>query len=373
MAKDGKPKLPDNKSLIQAGINPKTREPLRIVEKGKQKSAIKRILNEIDRTQYCNRYKWYNLPFNLSSQEVERLLYIKGSLVAFYNEPLDEFCLLPYALEGGLDYYGRYKAVHPIPMANGADEEKSIGYKEKTKILSLLKLNIARGVYIDEPDYDEAVNIGVILYDRTPALAQTIESRYISIGEFIDMEAEYVPYMSTALLASAGIKGLRVPDQDANTEAYSAGQQFKTAALNQDMYVPITASVDFQELGKSAGGAVAQDYLLATQALENIRMSTLGLPNGGIFEKKAHELQQEADMNSSIVDPVIQDGLSWRQNFCNIFNSIWRTDMWVDINQSALAQDLDGDGKMYEDDVDGSGSGIQDLGGSNNGKDASND
>ena len=140
MAKDGKPKLPDNKSLIQAGINPKTREPLRIVEKGKQKSAIKRILNEIDRTQYCNQYKWYNLPFNLSSQEVERLLYIKGSLVAFYNEPLDEFCLLPYALEGGLDYYGRYKAVHPIPMANGADEEKSIGYKEKTKILSLLKL-----------------------------------------------------------------------------------------------------------------------------------------------------------------------------------------------------------------------------------------
>ena len=65
-----------------------------------------------------------------------------------------------------------------------------------------------------------------------------------------------------------------------------------------------------------------QDYFLAMQSIDNLRLSGYGIDNGGLFEKKAHELQSEADINGGPVGLVLQDGLSIRQNFCNIVNSI---------------------------------------------------
>ena len=62
--------------------------------------------------------------------------------------------------------------------------------------------------------------------------------------------------------------------------------------------------------------------MLAMQSLDNLRLSGYGIDNGGLFEKKAHELQSEADINGGPVGLVMQDGLSIRQNFCNIVNSI---------------------------------------------------
>ena len=40
-----------------------------------------------------------------------------------------------------------------------------------------------------------------------------------------------------------------------------------------------------------------EEYMLAMQSLDNLRLSGYGIDNGGLFEKKAHELQTEADIN----------------------------------------------------------------------------
>ena len=58
------------------------------------------------------------------------------------------------------------------------------------------------------------------------------------------------------------------------------------------------------------------------QALDNLRLSTHGIKNSGMLEKKAHMLQDEQDMNAGPVELVLQDGLAIRQNACNIINSI---------------------------------------------------
>ena len=356
-------KIPQIDVLLAAGVDPKSKQPFRIAESG-QKATIKKIINEIDRLQYVNRYKWFNLPCNLSSQELERMLYFKGSLVAFYFKEIDEFFFMPYALDGTLDFYGRYNVVHPIPMTYGTEEQvkaekESQSYKDKAALLSTLKLKIQRGVVLDDLDIDEASKLGVILYDRTLQLGQNVIPRWVAINDFIDMEADLIPYMNTALMMETGVRGLRVPDEDSRDEAFNASKQVKLAALGQSIYIPITSPTEFQDLGLNVGGGKAQDYLLATQALENLRLSTLGIDNGGIFEKKAHELQAEADLNSTSVEGVLDDGLAQRQNFCNIFNSIWGTEIWVDLAQSVIAQDLDQDGLLYDNDIDGSNSGIE--------------
>ena len=45
---------------------------------------------------------------------------------------------------------------------------------------------------------------------------------------------------------------------------------------------------------------------------------------------------------------TLQDGLSIRQNFCNVVNSIWGLGVWCDISENLINADLDGDGLAYE-------------------------
>ena len=59
------------------------------------------------------------------------------------------------------------------------------------------------------------------------------------------------------------------------------------------------------------------------QAIDNLRLSTLGLKNGGLFEKQGTILQSESDMANSNTDLILQDGLSIRQEFCNIVNKVF--------------------------------------------------
>ena len=93
------------------------------------------------------------------------------------------------------------------------------------------------------------------------------------------------------------------------------------------------------------------------QSLDNLRLSLLGIENNGVFEKKAHELQTEANINGGPVGLVLQDGLSIRQNFCNIVNSIWGLGLWCEPSENITGADLNGDGLMYDRNDDGAQTG----------------
>jgi len=95
------------------------------------------------------------------------------------------------------------------------------------------------------------------------------------------------------------------------------------------------------------------------QAIENLRLSTYGIDNGGLFEKKAHTLQSEADINGGPVGLVLQDGLSIRQNFCNIVNSIWNLGIWCEPAENIIGTDIDGDGLAYDRNEDAAQSGAE--------------
>ena len=108
--------------------------------------------------------------------------------------------------------------------------------------------------------------------------------------------------------------------------------------------------------------------MLAMQSLDNFRLSGYGIDNGGLFEKKAHELQSEADINGGPVGLVMQDGSSIRQNFCNIVNSIWGIGMWCEPAENVSGADMNGDGVIYDRNDSGQSSGVEstDNGGKEN-------
>lgn len=361
MGKQKTPYMIDPSIYKMAGIDLKTGLPTRVVDGEELKKNMKHILRLIDEQDAINRYKWYNLPCNISSEELERLLYYKGQLCFFYFKDLDEFYFMPFALDGSIDFYGRYNTIHPVPMSSGTEDNKKVKelYESQRALLSMLKLNVVKAIKpLDELKEEDLYNSAVILWDYSRQLGQLNIPRKDVNDPLLDVIAEIPCFLRTSLIASTGVKGMRVSDADAKNEVRIASAQVLKCALSGELATPITSTIEIQELFDGPTGK-AQEYLLAMQALENFRLSTYGLENGGLFEKKAHKLEEEQEMNTSTVGLVYEDGLAIRQNFCNIVNSIWGTSIWCMPSESVVAGDLDGDGLAFDNNDGGENSGIE--------------
>lgn len=348
MATNKKPGIYDLSTLYAAGIDPKTGLPLKLGgSESMRKRDIKRLLRVIDEQDAVNRYVWYNLPCNLSSQELERMLYYKGQLAFFYMESTGEFFFMPYALDGGIDFYGRFNSIHPVPFAEGTSDEEKRRFAEQRNYLSTLKLKCTYDVMTEGVTKEDITDRCVLLHDYTKQLAQTIEPRQFIQDGILDIMSDCIPFMRTALLNSTGVQGMRVGGEDEESNVKAASASINRAALEGEKYIPIIGTIDFQEM---TGGQVAkaEEFLLAMQSLDNLRLSTYGLDNGGLFEKKSHILEAEQAMNAGTVGLVMQDGLSIRQHFCDIVNSIWGLGIWCDISETVLGLDRNMDGAVAD-------------------------
>lgn len=352
MANKNNAAIYDLQTLIQAGIDPKTGLPVKVVNglPSKLKEGIKALFRIIDEQDAVTRYTWYNLPCNITSQELERLLYYKGQLAFFYCEPLEQFFFMPYALDGTIDFYGRYNRIHPVPMANGTTEEEKKIYGAQMDYLSTLKLDVLYDIPLEPVDPYKSC---VLVHDYTKQMSQTVISRQVLNDPLLDVMSDTLPLMRTALFNSSGVLAMRVNSQDEQSNVRAANQAIDTAVLNGQRYIPVLGNIDFQEL---AGGetAKAEEFLMALQSLDNLRLSTHGLDSGGLFQKKAHVLESENSMNAGHARSALDDGLMIRQHMCDIANAIWGIGMSCEISESALMMDKNMDG-MAVDNQDMSG------------------
>ena len=168
-----------------------------------------------------------------------------------------------------------------------------------------------------------------------------------------------MPYMRTALLMGSGVKGVRVNDADQESSVREGSRNMTDAALQCDPYVPIVGNIEFQEL-TDGNITKVDEYLLAMQSIDNFRLGLHGVDNGGLFEKKAYVNKDQTGMNyaGGDVGLTLQDGLSIRQNFCNIVNSIWGLGIWCEPSETIVNMDLNGDGTAYDRDEDASHSSV---------------
>lgn len=359
-------RLLEIQTLIQAGINPVTGLPLKasgFSTESELKTNLTRFLRIIDEQDAINSGRWHNLPMGLSSQELERMLYYKGQLAFFYFKELDKFFFMPYALDGTIDFYGRYNTIHPVPYTSGKDDEKSKAYKNQAELLSQMKLKCIYEVITDADMITEELltNSAVLLHDYCKQMAQTITPRSIIQDPIIELEAEMLPMMRTNLLGGTGVRAVRVQDADQKDSVKEGSSQLKNAALKGDLYIPIEGTIDFQEL-TGAKTSTEEEYLLAMQSIDNLRLRGHGIQNGGIFEKKAHELQAEANINGGPIEMEQQDRVSIRQRFCNIVNSIWGLGIWYEPSQNITQGDPEGDGFGYDRDIEyGEGDEIDEM------------
>lgn len=340
------PMLPNLQDLIAMGFNPKTGLPIKF-EKGDGSDTVtmaRRMFRIIDEQNAVNRFNWINLPDGLDGKLLERIIYYKGQGAFFYLEEQEQFCFLPFALGHGLDIYGRFKNIKPIPFM-GTLEDKDVedmGFEYKVQY----------GVQLKAQTVTDLKEKAVILRDYTPQLSQNIIPRAILNDFILNNMGEMMGFLRTKLLIGTGINGMKCNSADQRQDVKDLSRAMQKAASEGDPFCGIigTTSIELQGLDKSAtSGMRAEDYLIALQALDNIRLGAYGLDNGGIFEKKAHITNEELAMNSGSVGLVMQDGLSNRREFCDIINSIWGLGIDVEPSETVTGMDMNMDGEVADD------------------------
>ena len=320
--------------------------------------SILQSLIIMDEQDAINSGHWYNLPRGLSQNLIERILYYRASGIFFYMESNDTFYFLPYVGKG-IDVYGRYLTATPLPFNGTVEADKGKGGRAKPWIDGL-DLKIAHD-FIPSADLFEDGGLeiftksAVILNDYTIQLPQKPVPRSILQMPYLTVMAEIIPFTRTALLNGTGVDGIRIQSADEAPNVALASNSIIEAAINGERWIPLVGGLQTEELGHETPTKI-EDYLVALQSLDNIRLSFHGIENGGIFEKKAHMLQSEQNMISGTAGLVLQDKTFQRQNFCNIVNSIWGLGIWWEPSEPAIEGDLNGDGIVgdnYSDDMSG--------------------
>ena len=331
------PKITPLELYIQAGIDPKTGLPFKANNQPVYLTDnIKKQLRIVDEQDALNRYAWYNLPYGLNANLIERILYYRGQGIMFYMEADDRFYFLPYTLNGSIDVYGRYTAVTPLPFNGSTAADK----KERPWIEGLIK--IPRYDIMLDATPEEVIASCVILRDYSQQQSQTVLSRQVLNDPLLDIMAECIPMMRTALINSTGVKGMRVSNEDEKSNVKAANLSIQRAAMTGEGWIPIVGKLDFQDL---TAGAIAksEEFLLAMQSLDNYRLSLYGLDNGGLFQKRSHLLEAEQRMNNGNSGILLQDGLYQRQQFCDIVNSWFGLQIYCEISETVNNIDNNGD------------------------------
>lgn len=357
----GKAGLPQKELYEQAGIDIKTGQPTRLVEGSK--IDVLPLLRIIDEQDFCNTFKREEFPAILTSREIERLIYYYHDLM-FFQADDDEFYLMPYVLDGNLDYYSRFKTVHPVPLTDGKEgeenEEKKVKTKEnKNDTLTTLLATMKRDVIYTKNQLDGITDLDpkkycVLLFDYTHQRAQINKGRWMLADDILKLEASVFSYLDLAMLTSSGIKGMRVPDANAKVEIMAGAMTLRQNVKQGIPYVAITSPLEFQDLGDGPTAKI-NEYFLALQSLDNFRLQTLGVDNLGVYEKGSHLLESENNLNQSKNSYILEDRLENRQQFCELVNLIFKKNTSVHKNEDFVPSRFtfkdttkDGDKKQQE-------------------------
>lgn len=333
-------KLHDIAAFAAAGIDPKTGLPIKLFgKKDSLEPDLKKLLRIKDETEFCNRLQWWNTGLTISSAMLERFLYYKYKLGFFYFN--GGFWVMPVTLSGtgSLDFYNLENEVTPVPYNDSAGAEMK-------KVLSSIKLKVIKEPLLTVTPQDFE-NSCVIIRDYTPQgdINSGIPRATLQEG-ILGLEASILPYMRTNLMNNTGVMGIKVTDQAEANQVTEAANAMDDAAKAGSPWIPLMQQLDRQPLN-NGGSSDSSTYLQAYQAVDNLRLSFLGINKSGIYDKSQYVNTMSTRLNTP-VQLSLTDALQCRQDACNIINSIWPLGITCEISETVLGTDYTGDGEASD-------------------------
>jgi hypothetical protein len=337
----GTPKLYNLEVFYQLGVDPLTGLPAKAIagNSGTIVMDARKALRIKDEQDAIHRYEWRNLPVGLYPELVERVLYYRGQGMLFKMGEL--FLFLPYAVQGSFDCYGRAGRIRPLVFGGSPATKTNGELADDSKVF----LDTEFTPIYDENDAEGSNDYkAVILKDYTPQLNDHIIPRR-DIQEFIlQIEAEGIAMARTNRIANSGVKGMRVNDEGASENVTAAANSIVNAALTGKTMIPIVDEIEFQELGEAGAENSPEGYLMFIQSMDNLRLGLYGIKSGGLYQKKAHTLEGENDMNESSSESAYKDGLENRKRFCELANKAFGLNIEVSENPELESEGKPEDG-----------------------------
>jgi hypothetical protein len=294
--------------------------------------SLYQIMRNHNRIETLERYMWLNVPFGLTQDIIERVLFFRGKGIFYFNDEVDKFQFLPFALNGTIDEYGRYIRCNTLPFTGVDEEEKGSKNKKKERRLIYENLDI---VY-DLPYNAEMMKmvkqkktVGIILNDNSLGLTQQpiIRSNYVK--SILHLMSTLMQIINTAMYGCADHSLIQVENE---SEIASINTQIN--AINFDIlkgrrFTPIAGTLPIQPL-KTNNTANLEGLFNTFNSLSNFLKSITGIANPGVFDKKAHLLQEEQQLNGSNADDIYYNGLRLRQEFCMMIQAYYNYPIWCE-------------------------------------------
>lgn len=297
-------------------------------------SSLFAIMREQNMIETLERYMWTNVPPGLTQDLIERLLFFRGKGVFYFNDKVEKFQFLPFALNGVIDEYGRFTKCNTLPFTGVDEVEEKNGKKKSKKPLNAVYEDLE--IVYDLPYNEEMIKsirdrkiVGIILNDNSLAVSQqpVIRSNYVK--PVLHMMSTLMQIINTAMYGNADHNLIQVENE---SELDSINQQI--AAINFDIlrgrrFTPIVGKLPITPI-KTSNTANLEGLFGTFNSLSNFLKSITGVANAGVFDKKAHLLQEEQKLNGSNSDDIYYNGLRLRQEFCLLVQAYYGYPVWCE-------------------------------------------
>lgn len=324
--------LPQNKKMLKYGNaidqNGNAVTP-NLLNKNLSYDSLFNIMREQNKIETIERYMWVNVPFGLTADIIERLLFYRGKGVFYFNDKVGKFQFLPFALNGVIDEYGRYTKCNTLPFTGVDTDEKK---KKKTQSLVYEDLELVYDLPYDEETFkkiNQQKTFGIVLNDSSLSISQQPIIRYNYVKPVLHMMATLMQIINTAMFGNADHSLLQIENEG---ELDSVKTQIE--AINQDIlrgnrFTPIIGKLPINPL-KTTNSADLEGLFNTFNSLNNFLKSITGVANAGVFDKKAHLLQDEQKLNGSNADDIYYNGLRLRQEFCLMVQAYYQYPIWCE-------------------------------------------
>lgn len=296
-----------------------------------QYDSLYNIMREQNMIETFERYMWTDIPFGLTQDIIERVLFFRGKGIFYFNDKIEKFQFLPFALNGVIDEYGRYTRCNTLPFT-GTDEEPKDKKIKKPRILVYEDLEIVYDLPYNSEMFEKArkmKTVGIILNDNSLAVSQQpiIRSNYVK--PILHMMATLMQIINTAMYGSADHNLLQIENESELVSIQNQINAINADILRGNRFTPIVGNLPITPL-KTSNTANLEGLFGTFNSLTNFLKSITGVANAGVFDKKAHLLQEEQKLNGSNSDDIYYNGLRLRQEFCLMVQAYYNYPIWCE-------------------------------------------
>lgn len=319
------------------------------------KALIRTALNHKHMVETIERFEWLNLPEEIPSDLIERVLFFRFKGCLFYEPTIERFFFLPFALKGEdkktIDSYGRYLSITPVLFTG---QWKSAGDGKASKDIDFITdkgfdvvydlpkdSEVIEADYVDEenPDSDiKKISTGikdkerkaVILNDSSLQISQDFTPQAQLSAPFNEQLTDIIVLVNMDLINSAKVFYIIAKDEAMKEAIEQEFSNLDESILDGQRHFVATSMLDFKELsGQSAKDSAR--YFQSYQSIDNLRKDLIGIDNGGTFLKQEHATEMETETNSNSGSAVLKNALRQRKDFCAIVNKVWGLNIDVEL------------------------------------------